>query len=658
MRVRADRPSSGSLEAKVATSESRTIPGLSGDSVRAVESLAGVGRPQLGAGQLIVWGAAPAETRILWDGVELPALYHFGGLRAVIPGSAVDSLVLQPAGYGAAYGRGLGGLLQLSSAVISPGVHGEVGADFLDASALFSASLGSRVGIALSGRWGYVDRLLPALTSQPLADFYPLPQYWDTQGRIVVTLRDSAGLSEELSARVIGSGDSRTRMQTIPDVASAQTETFVRTFWRVAMDYVRRQPDQEVHVTPWLGLDDERWSALFGGVAAQLSRQDLRYGLRAVVSQCPQRVWAWDLGADILGDVATVSRDGTLTRPPREGDIAVFGQSPGREVSSDSWSVHQGSFAVFSQLLLRLGRVRLIPSLRAVAMLSDVSRLLPRVGDTPPLGFRRIDFALEPRLQLRIQPHSRLALHAAAGLYHQLPDPADLSAVFGNPTLGPARAVHAVVSAELRVIEPLTVELGSYVRTLFDLWTRSPLLTPMLARSLEQEGRGLSYGGQIVVRLSLLQNLSGSVSYSLSRVLRRDAAGLPWRLADFDQPHILQVTLRYVLFGIGIGARLRFAKGLPRTEVIGAYYDARDDRFDPLFGPHNAIRLPDFFQIDAQIDRTFQLASRLRLSVQIELQNVTNHDNAEELAYRFDYSQRAYIRGLPIMGNLGARLSF
>ena len=656
--VRADKASAGSLEARVFTKDGQAIPGLFGDAVRAVEAQAGVSRPQLGSGQLIVWGAAPSETRILWDGVELPALYHFGGLRTVLAKSTVDSLALQPAGYGSAYGRGLGGILLLSSSAIPQGIHGEVSADFLDASAQLSAAFSSRLRMAVSGRIGYVDRLIPLLSSAPLADFYPLPRYWDAQGRVVIKLRSLDDGQEQLSFRVLGSGDSRTRVQASPDAASAQTETWTRTFYRIAADYLRSQSGQKIEVTPWFGIDEESWRALFGGVLSQLSRRDIRYGLRAVISQRPLRSVSFVVGADVLGDVAAISREGTLTRPPREGDIAVFGQSPGREVSSDSWSVHQGSFAVFSQITWRYSRLQLVPGLRAVAYLSDVSRLLPRIGDTPPLGFRRIDFALEPRLQVRMQAASRLALHAAAGLYHQSADAADLSAVFGNPQLGPARAVHGAVSAELQVIEPLSIEFGSFVRALFDLWARSPDLTPPLGRSLADSGSGLSYGGQLVVRLSPLRNLSGSVSYSMGRALRRSAANAPWRLADFDQPHNLQVALRYVLFGFGIGARLRYASGLPRTEVTGAYFDARDDRFDPLFGPHNAIRLPDFFQIDAQIDRSFVLSTRLRLSVLLDVQNLTNYQNAEELAYRYDYRERAYLRGMPILANLGVQLTF
>jgi hypothetical protein len=91
---------------------------------------------------------------------------------------------------------------------------------------------------------------------------------------------------------------------------------------------------------------------------------------------------------------------------------------------------------------------------------------------------------------------------------------------------------------------------------------------------------------------------------------------------------------------------------------VAAFYDARDDQFQPQFGPHNGIRLPDFVQLDAQLDRSFQLGPRLSLAVSLEVQNVSNQHNAEELAYRFDFSQREYIRGLPTLAVLGVRLAF
>ena len=87
-----------------------------------------------------MWGAAPNETRVNVDGVEIPTLYHVGGLRSTVNSDLVRSIDLSPGSYGAEYGRGLGGLVRIDlGALPKAGVHGYVAADFMDASALVSA---------------------------------------------------------------------------------------------------------------------------------------------------------------------------------------------------------------------------------------------------------------------------------------------------------------------------------------------------------------------------------------------------------------------------------------------------------------------------------------------------------------------------------------
>ena len=102
-------------EADLSTPELRQIPGAQGDAGKALENLPGVARPGLTGGELVVWGAAPEDTRVVVDGIEIPALYHLGGLRSIVHSGFLRTLTLVPGGYGAEYGRGLGGLVRLVS---------------------------------------------------------------------------------------------------------------------------------------------------------------------------------------------------------------------------------------------------------------------------------------------------------------------------------------------------------------------------------------------------------------------------------------------------------------------------------------------------------------------------------------------------------------
>src|SRR6516165_9484256 len=77
--VRAPRIKKEAVETRIRTEEARRVPGTQGDTLKVVQNLPGVGRSAFGSGQLIVWGSSPKETRVVVDGVAIPALYHVGG---------------------------------------------------------------------------------------------------------------------------------------------------------------------------------------------------------------------------------------------------------------------------------------------------------------------------------------------------------------------------------------------------------------------------------------------------------------------------------------------------------------------------------------------------------------------------------------------------
>jgi hypothetical protein len=76
-----------------------------------------------------------------------------------------------------------------------------------------------------------------------------------------------------------------------------------------------------------------------------------------------------------------------------------------------------------------------------------------------------------------------------------------------------------------------------------------------------------------------------------------------------------------------------------------------------MFGLHNSIRIPAFYQLDLRLDRTFSF-DRFSLLVYLDLQNVSDRENPEEIVYNYNYQSRGYITGLPTLAILGARISF
>ena len=58
----------------------RNQPGAGNDVLRALQSLPGVARTPFGLGGLALRGTAPRDTKVYLDGIEIPLLYHFGGI--------------------------------------------------------------------------------------------------------------------------------------------------------------------------------------------------------------------------------------------------------------------------------------------------------------------------------------------------------------------------------------------------------------------------------------------------------------------------------------------------------------------------------------------------------------------------------------------------
>jgi TonB family protein len=653
--VRAARIKKETVQTVIRTEEARRVPGTQGDTLKVVQNLPGVARSAVGSGAIIVWGSAPRDTRVNVDGVEIPALYHVGGLRSTVNSDLVKSIDLVPGGYGAEYGRGLGGLVRVETRPLpQAGVHGYLAADALDASGMVSAAVGKRLRLGVAGRYSYLDRLLGAVTNRDVSDFFPIPRYDDYQATASLAL----GRDETLEAFFLASDDHLRRSIASADPSEVKSENTDSSFYRLFLRYQRILPDgASLVVTPSVGYDTSRATTRFGATPTLAETEAVRYGLRAAYRRRVHRRVTLSTGVDLAGQVARAQRSGSLEIPPREGDIFVFGRPPGDDVNADRWTAHIADAAPFVFAEVALGRLTLVPGVRLDAFLLEGSRSAPPVVGTTAIGFSHFELGADPRLQVNVRAHRRLALSFAVGLYHQAPEPEELSAVFGNPSLGLSRALHASAAATVKLTGTLSCELVGFFKQYDDLISRNEAPTPPLARALTQDGVGRSYGGQILIRQELWKGFFGWITYSLSRSERQDHPDRAFRLFDYDQTHVLGVVASYEWHGYGAGVRFRYTTGMPRTPVVGAFYDARGDQYQPIFGAHNSIRIPDFVQLDVRVDKTFSFR-RLTLNLFLDVQNVTNRANPEEIVYSYDFQKRAYITGLPTLAVLGARLQF
>jgi len=637
----------------VRAEQAKKVAGTQGDVLKVVQNLPGVSRPPIASGQIVVWGSAPKDTRIYVDGVDLPALYHGSGLRGTINSDLIASIDLVPGAFGAEYGRGLGGLVRVETRALPRGTHGYVGADTLDGSAFASTEITERIRIGSAFRYGWLDRVLSVTSAPDVGDFFPIPRYRDAQIKATFDLRKR----ESVDTVFLVSSDELDRTVPSPDPAKRRVEGSRSAFWRAYARYTNVADNGDTTiVTPFFGNDTSSLVQRFGSTPARLDIDSTRYGLRASLKSALGRRVSLVTGVDALGTASNVSREGSLTLPAREGDITVFGQPPGDEYALDRWKTHILDVGPHAYADVKLGPVTVTPGVRVDVFLIEGSKKLAPAAGVPPIGFSRMSTSIAPRASARWDVTRRFALTAAYGNYHQPPEPEELSPVFGTPELGLSRSTHITVGESLRITESTSLDVVAFDKRMSDLVVRSRLPNPLRARALTQNGEGHSYGVQFLVRQELWKGFFGWASYAISKSERRFEGDERWRPFDFDQPHVLSLVASQELGRWGIGARFRYASGNPRTPVIGSVYDARSDRFDPVFGPQSSIRVPDFWQLDLRVDRTFPLGRGARALVFADLQNVTNRQNAEEIAYSADFRRRGMITGLPFIAVVGGRL--
>ncbi len=642
----------------IKTEEARRVPGTGGEALRVVQNLPGVARGAFGSGALVVWGAAPQDTRVYLDGVRIPLLYHTGGFRATVNSDLVRAIELTPGGYGAEYGRGLGGIVTIDSrALKADKFHGYASADLIDSSALVEAPLGSKTRIAVSGRKSYLKDTLSLFTSQDVSEFIPIPSFWDAQIKVERDLREN----ESITVIGLTSNDDYTRTVTNPDPAQTISDKRTTVFHRVIATYRQGFDDgSSITVTPSAGVDQFKYTQSFGSTPSEQSIDSTVLGLRAKWRGKVRSNVVVNAGADFEASDNQVRRRGALTLPPREGDITVFGQAPSDVINFDDWGVTLASIAPYAQADWELfgNKLHIVPGVRFDAFMVNGQKLFETKPGVDQRGYLHQDIVLEPRLSLRYQPTEALTLKAAYGQYHQPPNAEDLSPVFGNPNLGFGNATHYVAGAGYRLLEKTTGEVTTFLTQSENLAARNPATSPLAGEALLNSQQGRAYGGQLLLRQELSKGFFGWISYSLIKSERKDTDARDWRLFDYDQTHVATLVASYQLpLGFELGGRLRYATGFPRTPVESAYYNSRRDLYEPRFGTQNTIRIPAFAQADVRVSKRF-VWSAAKLELYADIQNITNQKNREDIVYNYNYTSQNYINGFPTLAVVGARVEW
>ena len=635
--ITGSRPRKEVSRTVLTAAEIEKIPGAFGDPLAVITNFAGVARAD--PGELIVRGSAPEDSRIFVDGSQVPLIYHFGGLRSVIPTGMLDSIEFYPGNFAAMYGRATGGVVDVRIKQLRPKkIGGYLDVSILDTALYLEAPIGDNAAIAIGARRSYIDVLLNAVVSSDDIDLVTAPRYYDAQ--LLLNYRPTP--KHDLRAFVFGSDDRLKILFSNPadlDPGLSGNEFSISTsFYRSLLTY-RYVPSSDFENTirvsqgrDWLNFRVGQLHAKLNLYSAQVresARQKLTDGLAMTVGT----------------DVAFSKADLDLRIPLQNSE-----GNPAESKLDDTASTRVEGKATYSPALYVEAEIEpgqgflFVPGVRA-----------------DHFGFSK-QAVVQPRFTGRWQFAEQFALKGGVGLFAQDPQFLEVDETFGNPDLEPEQATHYSVGLEYKPRPHLTLDWTGFYKRLANLVSPTDSLSTengtTQALRYDNNGSGRVYGFELVARHDLHDGFTGWVSYTLSRAERLDSGSRERRLFDFDQTHILTVVASQALpKNWQIGSRFRLVSGNPETPVIGAVYNASRDQYEPTYGAVNTGRTGMFHQLDVRVDKSW-IYDSWKLTAYLDIQNIYSRANPEGVEYNFDFSQSKTSRGLPLLPILGVRGDF
>jgi hypothetical protein len=510
----------------ISATEIDKIPGTMGDPLSVVQDLPGVARAPLLSGEIIVRGSAPEDTRVNIDGADIPLVYHFGGLRSVIPVGLLDSLEFYPGNFSPLYGRATGGMVDIQIKKLQPKrIAGYIDVSLLDTGVYLEAPLGDKGGIAIAGRRSYLDLILDAaVSSDSSINLITAPRYYDYQ--LVANYRPTA--AHDIRALFLGSDDRFEVLFKNPATVSTQLTgndlSTATSFYRGLVTY-RYVPSDSFQNMVQLSFGRELTDDSIGQLALHLNIFSVQ--LRDTVQRKLGHGATLSVGTDTIYSNAS----GLVRLPftpqsslPQTPDLSQILET--RFSGRTDWSP-----ALFAELELKPARgLVLLPGVRADYF----------------WGAR--ETVLQPRLTARYQLGRAVTLKGGVGLFSQEPDIAETDPVFGNPNLKAERAIHYSAGAEYKPRPYVTLDATVFYKDLYSLVSSTDAQivdADGAAKPLRYDngGTGRAYGLELIARHDFTHRFTGWLTYTLSRSERRDSGASADQLFDFDQTHILAGTL-------------------------------------------------------------------------------------------------------------------
>ena len=636
--------------------EVRKIPGLGNDAVRVIQAMPGVARPTFGSGDIIVRGAPSWDSKFYLDGIEIPLLYHFGGLKSIYNPDALESIDFYPGGWSTRYGGAIAGVIEIKGRPAKTDRwHGQLDLNLIDGSCLVEGPVNKKVSLLISGRRSFIGDLV-AWYIDKNPDQFPFsvaPYYYDILGRSDISLSKN----NHCFLTVLHSRDSLGVF--VPSMQGGSSEVSEATnSLGVKIQFTTGVTGWDWRISPTID-NSLRYSftlsdfdmAQFGYVT--VNEIAYMHHFRDELTFSPSAAIKFAIGAD----VSLLNENLALQIPSGNGGI--------NRDTTNGWLF--GVVGAYANLTIKpTDDLQLQPGIRYdyYPELSHDGGIVPEFWNYQSFDNNR-GFSGDPSLRLsgRYRVRDNQTIKAAIGTYNQTPQPLGqvIHKTWGDPALPTTKAVHYLAGYEWRITDLINADVQCYLNRQWEL--------PRMATAEDQlvkpgvlwlpNGKGRMKGIELMLRHENNGRFFGWLAYTLSRSERWDPNENKYVLFTDDETHHIQLVASYHFkHEWDVGCRVRYVTGKPTTPVIDVVENEQYNYFEPIYGEEYSSRMKPFFQIDLRVDKKF-VYRRWMFSTYLDVQNLSwlFYKSPEMVIPNYDYTDEQTV-SMIIQPAMGCKVEF
>ena len=628
--------------------EVQKIPGLGGDAVKVIEALPGVARVSFISGDIIVRGSANGDTKYYLDGVLIPQLFHFGGIKSTYNSDALASVDLYPGGFNVEYGDAVGGTVEIKGrSAKTDRWHADIDMNLIDASALFEGPISPKFSLLTTFRRSYIADVLNFAIKRAGVNlpFTVAPYYWDDVTRLDYHPSKNTSMfltfftsDDELKFIIKNVRGGTTEVSSAADELS-QSNTFKTLLYGYEQTISGSLQNSLRFALSNMGTSQNILS--FYRDVRNVYGVYLRDQFSYTRSDRLKLIGGIDATPNLANyTVATIGSNGAISRTGRLwiSDLALYTKAEYKPVE----------------------KVTLIPGVR-YDYYTDITQ-----GEPSERLTARYDY---------IPGHT---IKGSIGTYSQDPQPwgQAVDSLWGNPNLPATVGVQSVLGYEYKITDLINLDVQGYYNTQSKIPEQTDSISPVTNKPLNflPIEKGRMFGLELLLKHNQGKHFFGWISYSLSRSLRNSPIPYSssfttwdpnsWYINSLDQTHNLQIIGSYKLpWAFEAGFRLRYVTGDPITPNLGytehiAQYDAATGQYDRLSGTPRSDRMGPFKQLDLRLERKFTYDKWI-FTAYIDVQNVNYfwYNSPETYEYSYDGFERQVIGGI-IIPSFGLKAEF